>query len=110
MTGEPATKKAKTSNGHKTEYFPGISKIKYEGPDSTNPLAFKYYNEDEVVKGKTMKEWLRFAVAWWHTFNGQMGTDPFSGAKTHLRPWDKDNSIETFKTRVDVAFEFFQKL
>merc|ERR1712232_1314944 len=62
------------------------------------------------VKGKTMKEWLRFAVAWWHTFNGQMGTDPFSGAKTHLRDWDKDTSMETFKTRVDVAFEFFEKL
>jgi len=57
-----------------------------------------------------MKDWLRFAVAWWHTFNGQMGTDPFSGIKTHVRDWDKDSSMETFKTRVDVAFEFFQKL
>jgi xylose isomerase len=101
---EPAAKKAKI------EHFPGISKLKYEGPTSTNPLAFKYYNEDEVLMGKTMKEWLRFAVCWWHTFNGQMGTDPFSNIKTHLRPWDKDSSVETFKTRVDVAFEFFQKL
>jgi len=91
-------------------YFPGIAPIKFEGPESTNPLAFKYYNADEVIMGKTMKEWLRFAVCWWHTFNGQMGTDPFSSMKTHLRPWDKDSSLETFKTRVDVAFEFFTKL
>jgi xylose isomerase len=91
-------------------HFPGIAPIKFEGPESTNPLAFKYYNADEVIMGKTMKEWLRFAVSWWHTFNGQMGTDPFSSMKTHLRPWDKDNSLETFKTRVDVAFEFFTKL
>merc|ERR1712087_278112 len=54
--------------------------------------------------------WCRFAVCWWHTFNGGMGTDPFSNTKTHLRPWDKDSSMETFLTRVDVAFEFFQKL
>jgi len=105
---------AATPTSAKKEYFPGISKLKYEGPDSTNPLAFKYYNEDEVLMGKTMKEWLRFAVAWWHTFNGQMGTDPFSNVKTHLRDWDppvgQDATIETFKTRVDVAFEFFQKL
>mmetsp|Transcript_34494 Transcript_34494/g.61032 ORF Transcript_34494/g.61032 Transcript_34494/m.61032 type:complete len:457 (-) Transcript_34494:117-1487(-) len=102
-TGSPA-KKART------EYFPGVSKIKYEGPESLNPLAFKYYNEDEVLMGKTMKEWLRFAVAWWHTFNGGMGTDPFSNVKTHVRSWDKDSSMETFKTRVDVAFEFYSKL
>lgn len=93
-----------------TEHFPTVKKIEYEGPDSTNPLAFKYYVADEVILGKPMREWLRFAVAWWHTFNGQMGTDPFSGARTHLRPWDKDNSLETFLTRVDVAFEFFTKL
>merc|ERR1712178_285874 len=57
-----------------------------------------------------MKEWCRFAVCWWHTFNGQMGRDPFSMDKTHLRPWDKDDSLDTFIERVHVAFEFFQKL
>ena len=55
------------------------------------------------------RDWCRFAVSWWHTFNGQMGTDPFSNVKTHLRPWDVDASMDTFLTRVDVAFEFFTK-
>lgn len=108
MADEPIPKKARV-NGH-SEYFPGVQKIKYEGPASTNPLAFKYYNADEVLMGKPMREWLRFAVAWWHTFNGTMGTDPFSNVRTHLRPWDKDNSLETYKVRVEVAFEFFTKL
>jgi len=103
--GQPAAKRAKVD-----EHFTGIAKIKYEGPDSTNPLAFKYYNADEVIMGKSMREWCRFAVCWWHTFNGQMGTDPFSGTKTHLRPWDRDTSMQTYLERVDVAFEFFQKL
>ena len=93
----------------KTEFFPSISKIQFEGPQSVNPLAFKYYQPDEVVMGKKMRDWCRFAVAWWHTFNGQMGTDPFSNVKTHVRPWDVDGSMETFLTRVDVAFEFFTK-
>ena len=57
-----------------------------------------------------VRDWCRFAVSWWHTFNGQMGTDPFSNVKTHLRPWDVDTSMDTFLTRVDVAFEFFTKL
>merc|ERR1719502_1155368 len=57
-----------------------------------------------------MKEWCRFAVCWWHTFNGGMGRDPFSYDKTHVRSWDKDDSLETFKERVHAAFEFFQKL
>merc|ERR550537_1660978 len=111
---EPAAKKPKTNgvNGVNgvTEYFPGITKIKYEGPESTDPLAFKYYNADEVIMGKPMREWCRFAVCWWHTFNGQMGTDPFSGNRTHLRAWDKDDSMATYEARVDAAFEFFQKL
>mmetsp|Transcript_1161 Transcript_1161/g.2910 ORF Transcript_1161/g.2910 Transcript_1161/m.2910 type:complete len:447 (+) Transcript_1161:34-1374(+) len=101
---ESAAKRAKVY------YFPSIGKIQYEGPESTNPLAFKYYNADEVIMGKPMREWCRFSVAWWHTFNGQMGTDPFSNAKTHLRPWDRGGSLETYLERVDVAFEFFQKL
>lgn len=103
---ESPAKKAKTG-----EFFPGIAKIKYEGPDSVNPLAFKYYQPDEVVMGKKMRDWCRFAVSWWHTFNGQMGTDPFSSARTHLRDWDKNlDSMETYLTRVDVGFEFFTKL
>jgi len=93
-----------------TEFFPTVKKIQYEGPESTNPLAFKHYKADEVVMGKPMKEWCRFAVSWWHTFNGQMGTDPFSGTRTHLRPWDVDNSMATYERRVEVAFEFFTKL
>eukprot|EP00397_Hematodinium_sp_SG-2012_P046916 GEMP01053166.1.p1 GENE.GEMP01053166.1~~GEMP01053166.1.p1 ORF type:complete len:470 (+),score=110.56 GEMP01053166.1:91-1410(+) len=92
------------------EHFKGIAQIKYEGPESTNPLAFKYYDKDAVVMGKKMSEWLRFAVCWWHTFNGGMGRDPFSAEKTHVRPWDTDDSLETALRRVHVAFEFFQKL
>ena len=57
-------------------FFPEVDKIRYEGPDSTNPLAFRHYNADEMVEGKTMKEHLRFAVAYWHTFRGT-GSDPF---------------------------------
>eukprot|EP00930_Biecheleria_cincta_P069762 TRINITY_DN57467_c0_g1_i1.p1 TRINITY_DN57467_c0_g1~~TRINITY_DN57467_c0_g1_i1.p1 ORF type:complete len:471 (-),score=92.33 TRINITY_DN57467_c0_g1_i1:41-1390(-) len=102
---EPPAKRAK--NG---EYFPGIPKIPFEGPESTNPLAFKHYKPDEVIMGKKMRDWCRFAVCWWHTFNGQMGTDPFSTMKTHLRDWDKDDSMDTYLTRVDAGFEFFTKL
>jgi len=99
-----------SKKARKAEYFPGVSKISYQGPRSTDPLAYKYYNADEVIMGKPMKEWCRFAVCWWHTFNGGMGRDPFSFDKTHLREWDKDDSLETFKERVNVAFEFFVKL
>jgi xylose isomerase len=94
----------------RTEYFPGINKATYKGDKCADPLAFKYYNKDEVLLGKPMKEWCRFAVCWWHTFNGGMGRDPFSFDKTHLRPWDKDDSLDTFIERVHVAFEFFTKL
>jgi len=102
-------KKAKTSEG---EFFPGIPKIKYEGVDSKNPLSFRYYNPEEVIMGKKMKDWCRFAVCYWHTFSGTMGTDPFSGMRTHLRAWEKDGEtpMQTYETRVDAAFEFFSKL
>ncbi len=91
------------------EYFPGIGKIKYEGPDSKNFLAFKYYDADKVVGGKTMRDWLKFAVCYWHTFRG-VGSDPF-GPGTIKRPWeDGSNSVDNAKRRMDVAFEFFQKL
>ncbi|MGV1803629.1 xylose isomerase [Agrobacterium vitis] len=90
-----------------TGFFGDITKIKYEGPDSTNPLAFRHYNPDEVVMGKRMEDHLRFAVAYWHTFVWP-GTDPFGG-NTFERPWFKD-SMEAAKLKADVAFEFFQVL
>jgi len=89
--------------------FPKISKIKYEGPKSKNPLAFKYYNAAEKVEGKTMREHLRFAVVYWHTFRGT-GSDPF-GAGTMVRPWDDgSNSVANAQNRVRAAFEFIEKL
>ena len=91
-----------------TQYF-DVPKIKYEGPKSTNPLAFRHYNPDEVIEGKTMKEHLRFAVAWWHTFCGT-GGDPF-GPGCAVRPWDDgSNSLEMALKKVDVAFELMEKL
>ena len=66
--------------------FPEVSKIKYEGPESTNPLAFRYYNENELVEGKSMRDHLNFACAFWHTMR-MNGTDPFGSATMH-RPWD----------------------
>ena len=91
------------------EYFPGIGKIQYEGAKSNNPLAFKYYNENAVVAGKTMKEHLRFAIAYWHTFCGS-GADPF-GAGTMPLPWMKaSNPMQAAKDKLDAAFEFVGKL
>jgi len=93
------------------EAFPFVQKVQYEGPKSTNPLGFKDYNADEMIMGKPMKDWCRFAVVYWHTFRGG-GMDPFSyGCPTLIRPWDDGtNSIENANRRVDVAFEFFTKL
>ena len=89
--------------------FPEISRIPFEGPTSRNPLAFKHYNADELVEGKSMKEHLRFSVTYWHTFRGQLA-DMF-GVGTALRPWeDGTNSVEMAKKRVRVAFEFMEKL
>ncbi len=91
------------------EYFPGIEKIKFEGADSKNPLAFKWYDENRVVGGKTMKEYLRFAVAYWHTFCGD-GLDPF-GSGTKVFPWDgASDPIDAAKEKMDAAFEFVTKL
>ncbi len=90
-------------------FFPEVSKIKFEGPDSKNPLAFRHYNPDELVEGKSMKAHLRFAVCYWHTFRG-MGGDPF-GPGCAIRPWeDGTDSLEMALKRVDVAFEFMDKL
>ncbi|QDT36812.1 xylose isomerase [Stratiformator vulcanicus] len=90
-------------------YFPEVSKIEFEGPESKNPLAFKHYNPDEVIEGQSMKELLRFAVCWWHTFRGT-GGDPF-GPGTAERPWeDGTDSLDMAKKRVEVGFEFIEKL
>lgn len=89
--------------------FPSIGKIQYEGPKSKNPLSFKHYNADEIVAGKTMRDHLRFAVVYWHTFRGT-GSDPF-GAATMQRPWDDgSNSVANAQKRARVAFEFIEKL
>lgn len=89
-------------------YFPSIEKIQYEGPTSKNPLAFRHYNPEEVIMGKTMKEHMRFSVAYWHTFT-QDGSDPF-GKAVNQRDWLADDEMETAKNRVEAAFEFFEKL
>lgn len=89
--------------------FPEVQKISYEGPGSKNPLAFRHYNESELVEGKTMKEHLRFSVAYWHAFRGT-GSDPF-GPGTMLRPWEgSQDTVENAIRRVRVGFEFIEKL
>jgi len=93
----------------KKEYFPEIGKIEFEGKDSKNPLAFKWYNEDEVVAGKTMKEHFRFALSYWHSLTGE-GGDPF-GPGTKSFPWDESQDVmERNKNRMDAAFEFMTKV
>lgn len=93
------------------EYFPSIASIHYEGPDSKNPMAFKWYNADQVVLGKTMKEYLRYAIAYWHSFCGD-GQDIFAiGHPTQLRPWNKaKNPMDAAKDKLDAAFEFIGKI
>lgn len=91
------------------EYFKGIGKIKYEGIHSDNPLAYRWYDENKIVNGKTMKEYLQFACAYWHSFCGS-GADPF-GEPTHLFPWnEKTDAVEKAKDKADAAFEFITKL
>ncbi|KAJ3699933.1 hypothetical protein LUZ61_003638 [Rhynchospora tenuis] len=98
-----------SSGDWKGEFFPGIPKIKYEGPSSKNPLSYKWYNAEEVVLGKKMKDWFRFSVAFWHTFRGT-GADPF-GAPTKSWPWeDGTNSVDMAKRRMRAHFEFMDKL
>ena len=92
-----------------TEYYKGINKIKFEGKESDNPLAFKYYNPEKLVAGKPMKDHFKFAVAYWHTFCGQ-GADPF-GLGTQNFPWDKsDDPMQRAKDKADAAFEFISKM
>ncbi len=89
--------------------FPDVDRIKFEGPDSDNPLAFRHYDEDELVEGKPMKDQLRFSVAYWHTMRGT-GADPF-GPGTMIRPWEgPEDTVENAVNRVRVAFEFMEKL
>jgi xylose isomerase len=89
--------------------FPDIKKIPYEGPDSKNPLAFRHYDENELVEGISMKDQLRFGVAYWHTMRGT-GSDPF-GPGTMFRPWEAaTDSVENACNRAKVAFEFIDKL
>lgn len=93
----------------KKEFFKGIGRIRYEGRDSSHPLAFKFYDENRVVGNKTMKEHLRFAVAYWHSFCGT-GNDPF-GPGTKDFPWDvRSQPMDKAKDRLDAAFEFISKI
>lgn len=89
-------------------YFPNVDTIQYEGAKTENPFAFRHYNPDEVVMGKTMKEHLRFAVAYWHTMT-QDGSDPF-GSPVNQRTWFGETPMETAKNRVDAFFEILTKL
>jgi len=91
------------------EFFKGIPQIKFEGLESDNPFAYRWYDESRVVAGKTMKEYLRFACAYWHSFVGN-GADPF-GEATHLHPWNaKTDAVERAKDKADAAFELITKL
>lgn len=93
----------------KKEYFKNIPQIKYEGPKSDNPCAFRWYDENKKVAGKTMKEFFKFACAYWHSFNGN-GADPF-GEPTHIFPWnEKEDPIKRAKDKMDAAFEFITKM
>ena len=89
-------------------FFEGFSPIKYEGPNSTNPMAFRHYNPDEVVLGKRLEDHLRFAVAYWHSFAWE-GGDPFGGP-TFERPWHPQNSMENARLKADIAFDMFALL
>lgn len=91
------------------EYFENVSKINYEGANSKNPYSFKYYNPDEIIGDKAMKEHLRFALSYWHTLTAT-GADPF-GVGTMIRPWDSEtNEMDLAKARMEAAFELMDKL
>ena len=91
------------------QYFPQIGKIPFEGPESKNPMAFHYYDAEKVVAGKKMKDWMRFAMAWWHTLCAE-GADQFGGG-TKTFPWNQGaNAVEIAKNKADAGFEIMQKL
>lgn len=90
-------------------YFPSIEKIKFEGKESKNPLAFRYYDANKVVYGKTMAEWFKFSMAWWHTLCAE-GGDPFGGG-TQKHPWvGASDAAQAAKDKMDAGFEFMQKM
>lgn len=89
-------------------YFPNIKKIEFEGVNSKNPFAFRHYNPEEIILGKSMKEQLRFAIAYWHTMT-QDGSDPF-GNPVNLRPWFGETEMSTARNRVEAFFEILEKL
>ena len=92
-----------------TEFFPGIAPIKFEGKDSKNPMAFRFYNPEQVVYGRPMKEWFNFCMAWWHSLCAD-GGDPFGGGTKHL-PWKAPkDALEAAKAKLDAGFEFMQKV
>ena len=91
------------------EYFPQITKIPFEGTESMNPMAFHYYEADRTVMGRKMKDWLKFAMAWWHTL-GQASGDQFGGQTRHYA-WDEaEDVIQRAKDKVDAGFEIMDKL
>ena len=90
-------------------YFPTVEKIKFEGKESKNPLAFRYYDAEKVVYGKTMKEWFKFSMAWWHTLCAE-GGDPF-GPGTQVHPWvGAADALQAAKDKMDAGFEFMSKI
>jgi xylose isomerase len=90
-------------------YFPSVEKIKFEGKESKNPLAFRYYDAEKVVYGKTMKEWFKFSMAWWHTLCAE-GGDPF-GPGTQIHPWvGATDALQAAKDKMDAGFEFMSKI
>ncbi len=91
------------------EFFPGIGKIKFDGKESKNPMAFHYYDPEKEINGKKMKDWLKFSMAWWHTLCAE-GNDPF-GPGTKTFPWNMSAStLERAKAKMDAGFEFMQKV
>jgi len=92
-----------------TEFFPGIAPIKFEGKDSKNPMAFRFYNPEQVVYGRPMKDWFNFSLAWWHSLCAD-GGDPFGGGTKHL-PWKTSKDVlEAAKAKLDAGFEFMKKV
>src|SRR5690606_4711178 len=90
-------------------YFPDIPKIRFEGPKSKNPFAFKHYNPDEVIEGKSMRDHMRFAAAYWHVMRNGL-SDPFGGP-TAVTPWDdQSDSVDNALKRADVFFEYLDKI
>ena len=84
------------------EYFPGIGKIKFEGKESKNPMAFRYYDAEKVIMGKKMKDWLKFSMAWWHTLCAE-GGDQFGGGTKHF-PWNGDaDKLQAAKNKMDAG-------